>query len=155
MSTESPRLVTGALVHGLGYQTPHNCHIRQANAILSAFYAGNFDPGMLNLDYSVRGTVTSGELSSEVVQFFIPAPSYTGSVLIATAQLDAFFCYHPDGLVQCSDGAYLVASTKNVYPNAASLDGYVVPEAGHCWNFHRRGREGFNAVHDWLEKQGF
>ncbi|KAG7416594.1 hypothetical protein Forpi1262_v016707 [Fusarium oxysporum f. sp. raphani] len=126
------------------------------------YYPGGFDPALAALDYSLRGTVATGELVSTTLGPAI-APNYTRPVFVITGQRDGIFCNlaNPHPPVNVTFATFdcgphmsgLLAQTKALYP-AAKFEWYAPPSAGHCWHFHRVAYATFSLAHKWLASQG-
>ncbi|KAM5529222.1 ctr copper transporter family protein [Fusarium oxysporum f. sp. phaseoli] len=91
------------------------------------YYPGGFDPALAALDYSLRGTAATGEITSTTLGPAI-APNYTGPVFVITGQHDAIYCdlanpHPPDNVTfatfDCGPHTTgLLAQTKALYPAA-------------------------------------
>ncbi|RFU29275.1 hypothetical protein B7463_g7073, partial [Scytalidium lignicola] len=121
------------------------------------FYPGGYDVRLFDYNYSIRGTITLGEIIT-VFSTIIPAPQYTGPIYIITGQHDALFCnplgnstVEPD--CGTHDRGYL-EQTKNLYPNTKTYGWYVPPKSGHCWQLHYDALVTFAKAHIWLDENG-
>lgn len=80
-------------------------------------------------------------------------------VYVVTVSNDAIFC-NPAGLPgagTCTpdNGTNYLAETASLYLAASVFDSYIVPSAGHCWQFYHSAAATFVNVHQWLAGQGF
>ncbi|KAG9239617.1 Alpha/Beta hydrolase protein [Amylocarpus encephaloides] len=142
-------------------------HPTSINALLSApiiravFYSPQnpltYHPTLFNFDVDTRGTFSIGEIITALFSI-VPAPMFQGEALVVTGKYDAIFCA-PGAGSQVSDcgnaTAGPVAETRALFPAAKSFEAVVLEDAGHCWQNHHVAREGFEAVHAWLERVGY
>jgi pimeloyl-ACP methyl ester carboxylesterase len=129
------------------------------------YYPGGYDPEFAKYDFSIRGTFALGEAATTALNGNT-ATEYTKPVLIVTGNYDSIFCNQLGvdllGVPSCSDvplvnilnGYNYVESAIEWYPNA-EFEYYLVPDAGHCWQFHYTASEGFYYSHEWMAKNGF
>ncbi|KAI6777301.1 hypothetical protein HG530_001246 [Fusarium avenaceum] len=126
------------------------------------YYPGAFDTALAALDYSLRGSVTTGEMISTTLGPAI-ASNYTSPVFVITGQQDAIFCnianpHPPDDVAfatfDCGPQTTgLLAQTKSLYP-AAKFKWYAPPSTGHCLHFHHSAYATFGIAHKWLVSHG-
>ncbi|KAH8815958.1 Alpha/Beta hydrolase protein [Xylogone sp. PMI_703] len=125
---------------------------------LAFFYPGGFDPSLFDLDYSSRGTVSTGEVVT-LFTSIAEAPEYTAPIMVITGQHDALMCSNKDDFTLPPDcGAHdtgMLAQTKALYPNSADYEWYAPPDSGHCWQLHYDAWDTFGVAHNWLAKNGF
>ncbi|RFU28066.1 hypothetical protein B7463_g8270, partial [Scytalidium lignicola] len=125
---------------------------------LAFFYPGGFDPSLFDLDYSIRGTVSIGEIVT-LFTSIAPVPAYTAPIMLITGQHDALMCSNEDNLSlppDCgSQDTGLLAQTGALYPNSGGYEWYAPPNSGHCWQLHYDALVTFGVAHDWLVKNGF
>jgi pimeloyl-ACP methyl ester carboxylesterase len=119
---------------------------------------------------AVAGTVAISELLSPSLFNGVPAPGFTGKVLVITGEHDEFFCaqsYFP-GHADCGRGGtggkggswgdvvddkgYLAKSGPKVFPNAARYDYFVPPNTGHALHVHYSHRDSAEAKTKWLKE---
>jgi pimeloyl-ACP methyl ester carboxylesterase len=129
------------------------------------YYPGGYDPDFANYDFSIRGTFALGEAAT-VLLSGNTATEYTNPILVATGNYDNIFCNQLSlnllTVPSCSDvplvdilnGYNYVESAVEWYPNA-DFEYYIVPDAGHCWQFHYSASEGFRVTHEWMANKGF
>jgi pimeloyl-ACP methyl ester carboxylesterase len=155
----------------LGYLHPTN----EVGSEPLNFWAGegtrgkHYDIKVQERIQAVLGTVAVTELLSPGLFNGVPAPYFTGKVLVVTGQYDEFFCaqsYFP-GHADCGQGGsagkggqwgdlvddktYLGKSGPKVFPNASRYDYYVPPHTGHGIHVHYSHRESADAVTQWLK----
>ena len=125
------------------------------------FYFGNYSSTVADFDYRHRGTFTAGELAT-ILLGQVPAPKFTGTVLVINGQEDEIFCTTrpvvpltgPVG--QCGYGVdSYSARTSALFPNAESYRWYQINQTGHCVNLHETAQSAFHLVHTYLESQGY
>jgi pimeloyl-ACP methyl ester carboxylesterase len=108
------------------------------------------DPNVVAIDEANKDTVTA---TAEVTilpailrgTFAIEAP-----VLIAEGGHDVQFCGGVAG--ECTPES-LTSAEAPFYPNAASLEAYVLPGAGHAMNLALNATEWYAAAVDWLDRR--
>jgi pimeloyl-ACP methyl ester carboxylesterase len=131
------------------------------------YYPEGSDENFANYDFSIRGTMTLGELAS-LVATGNTATGYTNPVLVASGQYDYLLCnelgfdLEPIVSPSCYDvplvniltGQNYLQGVADYYPDA-DFEWYVVPDAGHCWQFHYSAYEAFGDMHKWMASKGF
>ena len=124
-------------------------------------YYGDINPLAADYEYTIRGTVTLGELATALLGQ-LPAPGFTGSLFALTGQEDQIVCARlpTDPLVgyrgNCGSGpSSYTAQTRHLYPNAGSFGYGIVANAGHDVNYHYNAQQTFQKAHDFLSRQGY
>ncbi|KAI9761478.1 MAG: cis-prenyltransferase [Chaenotheca gracillima] len=124
----------------------------EAGRTNSFYYQGRYEPNLPHLDFELEGTLSVGEafgLSS------MPAPAYTGPVLVVTGDHDAVFCGNvtPANCLPASSSP--PAKSASYFKHASSFDYILAHESGHLINFHYSAPDTFAQVHDWISRQEF
>jgi hypothetical protein len=106
---------------------------------LAFLHAQNFDPSILNQAEATKGTVTFGELFTQMA-IIAPARNFTGSVAVVNGAEDLPFCAgncaYPMNLAQ--------AAISQLYPNTNSTGTYLAPLTGHGLNLHYSAVAAYN-----------
>ena len=131
------------------------------------YYPEGSDKNFANYDFSIRGTMTVGELAS-LLATGNTATGYTKPVLVASGEYDYLLCnelgfnLEPTVSPSCYDvplvnflnGQNYLQCVADYYPDT-NLDWYAVPDAGHCWQFHYSAYKAFGLMHEWMANKGF
>ena len=114
------------------------------------FRSPGFDPMILSLADSTKGSVTIGELFSPAA-ITAPAKNFTGPVAVVNGAEDLPFCYG-----NCSYPTDLPAQVKMLYPqvSANNFATYLAPTAGHGINFHYSARGAYDFIQSFLKSRG-
>ena len=107
------------------------------------FYSGDFDQGLLQLDFDTKGTLALGEVLNLTP---IPLPNYTGPVFLLTGDEDKLFC-GSNPHVPCQS---VVRDSASLFPSARNFGFFVPKKTGVVLNFHQSAPKSFDAVTDWL-----
>lgn len=116
----------------------------------AAFYFGDrFDAAIPPVDFALQDTITPGEIGAlgALVAAASPAADYAGSVLVATAVHDVFFCRPPAAACEA-----LLAAAGDVFPSAAAYDYFAPDDTGHDLTLHYSAGDTARRVHDWLDE---
>jgi pimeloyl-ACP methyl ester carboxylesterase len=136
----------GLLSMDVGYLTT------TPNSRYGLFYApAPADPAVVALDEQTKETLTEREVAD--VGFLLLTPlDIRVPVLLVMGQNDALFCSPPKGGTDCSTAAALLASEGPFLgANVPSLEGYVLPGAGHDVNLMLNAQEFFTAAQNWIQ----
>ncbi|KIM97076.1 hypothetical protein OIDMADRAFT_168831 [Oidiodendron maius Zn] len=127
----------------------------------ASFYYGPdvyYSRANYNIDFAQTDTVGVGEALT-AFPGISAAPAYTGKVFILTGNEDAAFCGLGStllGQANCGNGpGSIIDTTRELFPNAAVYDYYVIPNCGHCLNYQFSAPDSYSRVHQWLQGQGF
>lgn len=123
-----------------------NCASRERN-----FYApGNYDPAVVAEDCRHGTVITAGELATFPLPTFGPhSELVTAPVMLAMGTKDTvFFC----GLKPCHDMATLRAAERHRFPQAESIDFFLLPNGGHDLNLALNRTEFFQAAVEWVDQ---
>lgn len=114
------------------------------------FRAPGFDPAILALADATKGTVTIGELLTQMAATAVAA-NFTGPVAVVNGAEDLPFCFG-----NCSYPADKAAMIKRMlYPAASNLSTtYLVPVMGHGVNLHYSATEAFEFIQDFVNSVG-
>lgn len=124
----------------------------------SAFYAGQFDPHIYDLDWSTQGTFGVAEAVTGILGF-TTAPNYSGPVFVQSGILDAIFCAPAIPLLgqpDCGSGrGGLLDQTRQLFPASTNYEYSALPKTGHDINFHYSAHRAFVEAHTFLSSAGF
>jgi pimeloyl-ACP methyl ester carboxylesterase len=110
------------------------------------------DPRIITRDEATKGTVTQSELVNyplvEATPLKVNVP-----VFIINGSKDGIFCSQQplDLGTDCSSAERVVQQEKPFFPQAPSVDAYVVKGPGHDLNAFYQAPEAFGASMDWLQ----
>lgn len=116
------------------------------------FQSGAVDPAVVTADESVKQTsslaerTTMGAARDVAVTRAIRVP-----VLLTVGQRDSLDCNAALGM-SCATPADVLARESTHYSGDTCLSTYVVPDAGHATNLHRRTHEAYAHINDWLDR---
>ncbi|KAI9801778.1 MAG: hypothetical protein M1825_003150 [Sarcosagium campestre] len=118
-----------------------------SNARIGAFWAGEFDRALAELDARLGDTIALGEFMG------VPAPTnfpgYKGKVFIVSGALEASLCAPvPQG--NCSLNTTNLELFKAQFPDAESVKWYLPPKTGHLVNLHKSAPETYGIVNTYL-----
>lgn len=153
-----PRLVPAALDPGLSRQASDQGWALDATYLTSQpgqrqamFHdPGPVDPALLAFDEAHKQTVTAGEIANFPLILAHPLDVRV-PVLLANGTRDPLFC----GLlaVDCSTAGSLVAAERpHLGPHVPSVDGFVLPGAGHNLNYAPNAQDFFTAAQTWITR---
>jgi pimeloyl-ACP methyl ester carboxylesterase len=124
------------------------------------FYEGGpADPAVLQTDEQTKDVAAVASfLGMLEANPYAPLPELDirVPVLLAVGQRDQVNCGSVPALggVDCSSGSTFVdAERKFLGPNVPSVDGYVLPDAGHDMNMAANAEEWFGAALAWIDGQ--
>ena len=112
------------------------------------FHQGNFDPKLLTYANKVKQPITVGEYNSVGGLDLGYGPEFRGPLQYLLAEFDFEIC---DG--DCKN-TYDVASLKQIYPNAKTIEAYIQPGAGHGLTLHRNATAGYEVSFKFLADHG-
>lgn len=137
---------SGSRLNGLakGYITP-----RTANARQGGFYAGDFDPSILEIDFNGGDTVGVAEILS-IGMGLQPATEFSGPVLAVNGEMDALLCDPHFG--SCSE---ILERTGSLFPAADDYQYYVASRTGHDLSLHHSSQKTAEVIAKWLNNAGF
>lgn len=113
------------------------------------YQADNVDPKVVELDETLKETVTLGEMEhlgrwmTDGTTGHIEAPT-----LLCVGDQDIQWC-GPDA-VDCSSASSVRAAEAPFYGPGAELEVFVLPHANHDLNLHLNAQDWFRAVSEWL-----
>lgn len=138
----------------VGYLTPDN----EQGAIWT-FFQGSYDPAFAEYVYSIRQTITIGEILSALP--IAQATAHTNPVFVISGELDNIFC-NPTGtqltVASCGGAGGILDQTRTVYPLADLQGNYYwegLADMGHCWQQHSNAIQGYADSHNWMAARGF
>lgn len=115
------------------------------------FHYPAVDPPILIVDETLKQTSTLAERSTmgaardaSVIRA-IQVP-----ILITVGQNDSLDCNEALGL-SCADATAVMTREASHYSAKACLSAYVVPDAGHVTNLHRKARAAYDYSNAWLD----
>lgn len=111
------------------------------------YFLPGADPVVINLDESLKETVTNGErslLDPTLIEIFAASLDIDVPVLSASGDYDHLFCAPPSCTASNS-----MAYEATWYAPEACFESYVLPDSGHDMNLHLGAPQWFNAAIAW------
>ena len=108
----------------------------------------NTDPKIYDLDNQYKGTGTIGEFGA-LTEGLIPnyARKIKVPMLIVIGEKDRIFC---SALFPCKDPKQILKREKPIYSSTKKLEVFVVPNAGHNFNYEKTAPEFYKKAKEWL-----
>lgn len=108
----------------------------------------NTDPEVYEIDNQTKGTGTIAEFGA-FTEGFIPiyAKQIKVPILIVIGEKDRIFC---NAIFPCKDANKILKREKLYYSSSAKLEVFVVPNAGHNFNYERTAPQFYNKAKEWL-----
>lgn len=138
-------------VETLRHRSPGDLVI-QAELRTRMFHAPDTDESIVAADNSSMDSFPVGEMVDALADFAAPTKAthkVAVPVLLAIGSAEALFHCAPG--VPCQDAAAWVANERPLFPHAPVLEGYVLPNAGHCINLANNANAWFTAAQKWVE----
>lgn len=142
---QDPRFVSAGLP--AGYLTT-----RPGTRAQLFFHSGAVDPAVVTVDETVKQTSTLAERTTLGAARDVAVTSAIRvPVLITVGENDGLDCNVGIGLSCASPATVLTRETAH-FSAGACLSTYVVPEAGHATNLHRKAGEAYAFINGWLDR---
>lgn len=117
-----------------------------------AFYQlSHVDPRVLELDESLKQTLTLGEINTGTPIVFDPiSMQIEGPVLVVIGEFDPLFC---GNLVSCSNKAAVQDYEEGFYGDSACIETTVTNTSGHSLNLHINAQTAYNRMLSWANRR--
>lgn len=138
-------------VEALRHRSPGDLVI-QVELRARMFHAPDTDAAIVAADNASMDSFPVGEITDALADFTAPTKAthkVAVPVLLAIGGAEALFHCAPD--VPCGDAAAWVANERPLFPHTPVLDGYILPNAGHCLNLANDANAWFTAAQKWVE----
>jgi pimeloyl-ACP methyl ester carboxylesterase len=117
------------------------------------FYYSTADPAVVLADEATKDVMSSALFSEGMTQLSTPAPAnlsdrVTTPVLLVAGQHDLIYC---GLLLDCASTGTVRAHEAAYFASAASLDVYMVADAGHDVALHPSAQASFDVIDGWLD----
>ncbi|KAF2813704.1 uncharacterized protein BDZ99DRAFT_506636 [Mytilinidion resinicola] len=110
---------------------------------------GAFEPDMLDYAEEVKQPAGVGELLSVGMIWPLPAPAFSGPLLIALAEFDFPVCRG-----DCKGVVDLSTLGPGLWPKASDISLQIHPNSGHGLTLHRNSTGHFQVVFSYLNEKG-
>jgi hypothetical protein len=125
------------------------------------FYFGQSTQEAADRDFSIRGTLTVGEILTASLDQ-LPAPAFKGRLLALSGGNDQIFCVRNSSDLltgykgDCGNGnSSYTAQTRSLFPGITTFEYSITPDTGHDQNLHYNAQETFSRAHVFLGRQGY
>lgn len=115
------------------------------------FHAPDTDAAVVAADNASMDSFPVGEITEAAANFTAPTKTphrVTVPVLLAIGGAEALFHCAPG--VPCQDAGAWAANERPLFPDAPVLEGYILPNAGHCINLANNANAWFAAAQRWV-----
>ncbi|KAF2647131.1 alpha/beta-hydrolase [Lophiostoma macrostomum CBS 122681] len=127
-----------------GHLHPGYLIIGRSEVRASSCFTGELEADMVAMDWDVQEPTGIGEWTSETI-----VSHFRGDVFVLQGEKDLALVETRE--LQVMDASE-VAATRGVFPNAKTVDWYLLPDTGHCVALHSSSQHGADVVHEWLAK---